>query len=254
MVRLISDPIVRADLVRNVGWIQTNSTLEDPDLVLSGGSNSTSFRFLQDNGVPSSAYSVNLIWALVNYWNLYRSTMAADLLPDFYAVLRGSVNHQAHLATKQADGKWHMPEMQSPEFPLGARGGDTTYQLALFKWALRTLFTVCDLLHCDEPRRPLFTDIYQNLAPFPMNNHVALGAGRGLQISKDTLVTTSHRHYSHMLACWNTGILDWEKADERQVCLDTLDNWHAGCNQGACVSGKGTCTPDKDMTWEWVRA
>ena len=55
-----------------MAWITTNSTLQDPDLVLSGPSNSTSFRFLQDAGVPSSSYSVNLLWVLVNYWNLYR--------------------------------------------------------------------------------------------------------------------------------------------------------------------------------------
>ena len=50
-------------------------------------------------------------------------TQDGDLLPDFYAVLRGSVNHQAHLATKGTDGLWHMPETNSPEYPLGAAGG-----------------------------------------------------------------------------------------------------------------------------------
>ena len=90
-----------------------------------------------------------------------------------------------------------------------------------------------------------------NLAAFPVDDEVPIGQGRGLQISKGTLVTTSHRHYSHMLPCWNTGLLDWETPSERQVCLDTLDNWHAGCNKGACVTGQGVCTPDQDMTWEW---
>ena len=126
--------------------------------------------------------------------------------------------------------------------------GDTNYQLALTLWGIRTLLKVCDLLHCEEPRRSQFEDLATNLAPFPASTDVAIGAGRGLHISKDTLVTTSHRHYSHMLPCWNTGLLDWDKAESRRLCLDTLDNWHAGCNKGACVTaspdyGTATCDP-----------
>ena len=68
---------------------------------------------------------------------LYRATMDADLLPDLYTLLRGSVNHQLHLATKGSDGKLHMPVMKSPEYPLPSLGGDTNYQLALTKWGLR---------------------------------------------------------------------------------------------------------------------
>jgi hypothetical protein len=49
-----------------------------------------------------------------------KATMDQTLLPDLYAILRGSVNHQAHLAFKAADGIWHLPPMLSPEYPLGA--------------------------------------------------------------------------------------------------------------------------------------
>ena len=58
-----------------------------------------------------------------------------------------------------------------------------------------------------------------------------------------------------MLACWNTGMLSFDKPDERQICLDSLDNWHAGQNGGACNNYTGTtyadCKPSADMTWEW---
>ena len=47
----------------------------------------------------------NLDWVLINWWNLYRSTQDATLLPDLYAVLRGEVNKQVHLAIKnETDG------------------------------------------------------------------------------------------------------------------------------------------------------
>ena len=250
MTRLLSSPMVRADLSDNVRWIATNSTATDPDLVLSGPNGITGFRFVQDVQVKPPAYACNLMWVLVNYWNLYRSTMDTALLPDLYAILRGSVNHQAHLAAKGADGKYHLQPMNSPEYPLGAAGGDTNYQLALFKWGLSTLFKICALLEsCDaDPRLALFRDMHENLAPFPSD-------ARGLKISKDTSVATSHRHYSHLVPCWNTGMLSWDNADDRTLCIKSLDNWHAGANNGACNAGafydESKCNPGKDMTWEW---
>jgi hypothetical protein len=74
-----------------------------------------------------------------------------------------------------------------------------------------------------------------------------IGGGLGLKISKDTSFTTSHRHYSHMLACSNTGVLSWDQPKDRQLCLDTIDNWHSG--QGG--QDNIPRDPAKDMTWEW---
>lgn len=144
------------------------------------------------------------------------------MLPDFYALLRASVNHQVHLARKGTDGRWHLPPMQSPEYPLcsldGCAGGDTAYQLSLLAWGLRTLQQTCDLLPgCEDARHALFDDVRTNLADLPVSRDMALGWGRGLMISREVLANTSHRHYSHMLACWNTGVLDWDKPDDRQV-------------------------------------
>ena len=118
MTRLLSDPIVRTDLAFNVNWIQKNSTPTDPDLAISGPYGVTSFRFIQDSMVVPPSYPVNLLWVLVNYYNLYRATLDATLLPDLYALLRGAVNHQVHLAVKGADGLWHLPVTRSPEYPL----------------------------------------------------------------------------------------------------------------------------------------
>ena len=79
--------------------------------------------------------------------------------------------------------------------------------------------------------------------------------GKGLMVNSEVAFTTSHRHYSHMLACWNTGLLSFDHPDERQICLDSLDNWHSGQNGGACNKYTGSnyaeCKPSFDMTWEW---
>ena len=132
-------------------------------------------------------------------WNLYRATMDDDLLPDLYTLLRGAVNHQLHEATKEGpDGTLHMPVMNSPEYPLPAKGGDTNYQLALTKWGLKTLIQICGLLHCEDPKQAEFQAALQNLADEPVSD-AEIGKGKGLMVSKGTAFTTSHRHYSHMI-------------------------------------------------------
>lgn len=255
LARLLSDPIVYSDLARNVDWITTATTEADPDLVASGPNGITSYRFIEDGGVTLPAYQTNLLWVLVNVYNLYRTTLDLTLLPPLYSVLRASVNHQLHLATKGPDGKYHMPPTGSPEYPVGCEsgcaGGDSTYHLALTKWGLRTLPKICAELQCDEPRDARFRDLLDNLADFAASDQLPIGHGRGLQISAGVVVNTSHRHYSHMLPCWNTGLLSWDVPEERALCLDTLDNWHGGSNRGACVRGDPQCRPTQDMTWEW---
>ena len=89
-------------------------------------------------------YQTNLDWVLINFWNLYRATQDADLLPDLYALLRGEVNKQVHIATKRADGVYTWPSMGSPEYP-APPGPNTNYQLALTKWGLTTLLKICDV-------------------------------------------------------------------------------------------------------------
>jgi hypothetical protein len=239
-----------------VAWISTASTSIDPDLVVSGPNGIASYRFIENNGTQLPGYQTNLLWVLINVYNLYRITLDITLLPPLYSLLRASVNHQLHLAEKDRSGVYHMPLTASPEYPIGClegcAGGDTTYQLALTKWGLRTLSKICTVLQCDEPRQAQFDDLLQNLADFPASNTLPIGKGRGLQISRGVVVNTSHRHYSHMLPCWNTGLLSWEVPEERALCLDTLDNWHGGCNAGACARGDAVeCHPSEDMTWEW---
>ena len=66
------------------------------------------------------------------------------------------MNHQLHEATASADGRLHLPVMNSPEYPLPALGGDTNYQLALTKWGLKTAIRICALLGCEDPKQAEF--------------------------------------------------------------------------------------------------
>ena len=48
----------------------------------SGPDGITSFRFLENHDVKPPMYSTNLLWALVNFWNLYRVYGHFDVILD----------------------------------------------------------------------------------------------------------------------------------------------------------------------------
>ena len=77
--------------------------------------------------------------------------------------------------------------------------------LGIASLSLKTAIKICELLRCEDPKQEEFKSALQNLADEPVSD-ADIGKGKGLMISKGTAFTTSHRHYSHMIGCWNTGV------------------------------------------------
>jgi hypothetical protein len=48
-----------------------------------------------------------------------------------------------------------------------------------------------------------------------------------------------------MIGCWNTGVFSWDDPQQRQLCLDSLDNWHSGQNEPWAVESI-ECPPPSD--------
>ena len=65
----------------------------------------------------------NLIWTMHNYWLHYRHNMDQAMLRErLFPVLKASVNYLLRQLTPGKDGKLHLPEATSPEYPkTGAR-------------------------------------------------------------------------------------------------------------------------------------
>jgi len=97
-------------------------------------SHTTCYEGLRGNGTCAPEKYINpgdFTWALHNYYLQYRYSMDHSMVTDqkkhaFYPLLRDSVNLYLHLMTKEADGKWHLPSMHSPEY---GHDSDNNYNL-----------------------------------------------------------------------------------------------------------------------------
>eukprot|EP00039_Didymoeca_costata_P002261 m.58769 g.58769 ORF g.58769 m.58769 type:complete len:807 (+) comp11199_c0_seq1:36-2456(+) len=221
-VRWISSKQVHTGLVSNVPEEFRSDSLAAPH-------NIAGFFASSYQPVEPPEYVSNLLWTLVDLWNQYRFTMNNTVLELFYPLLRGAVHHHLHLATEGKDGYLHFEPTMSPEYPSEYIGeGDTTYQLSLFKWGLRTLIKACKLLgkKCPDTDLRPYVEALQKAPPYAVSNE-AVGHGGGLMVAKNLSFATSHRHFSHLLPCWNLGELDWGNAhdEEMSLCRKSLLNW-----------------------------
>lgn len=172
----------------------------------------------------------NLTWAMHNAWLAYRHTMDDARLRDFiYPVLRRAVNFYLHFLFEGADGRLHLPTTFSPEYALAR---DCNYDLALLSWGCRTLLAATERLGIDDELRPRWRDVVDRLVDPPQ------GAD-GLWIGADRQLTSSHRHYSHLLWFYPLHVLDVTEPANRDLLERSVTHWvgFAGALQGYTFTG-----------------
>jgi hypothetical protein len=156
-------------------------------------------------GVPGQAKPNpelgNLTWALHNVWLTYRHTMDIHLLRDtLFPLLRRAMNYYLHFLAPGADGKLHLGPTFSPEY--GVLAPDCNYDLALIRWACRTLIDTANTLGITDPLAPRWREVLDTLVAYPVDK-------TGYLIGAGVPLAMSHRHYSHMLMVYplyeNTG-------------------------------------------------
>jgi alpha-L-fucosidase 2 len=141
----------------------------------------------------------NLTWALHNAWLAYRHTMDDRRLRHvIYPLLRRAVNFYLHFLTESDDGRLHLPTTFSPEYALAR---DCNYDLALLWWGCRTLLDSTDRLGIEDELAPRWRDVLDRLVEPPQGPD-------GLWIGADRQLTSSHRHYSHLLWFYPLNILE----------------------------------------------
>lgn len=184
--------------------------------------------------VPSGDFGVpevgNLPWALHNVWLRYRHTMDDGLLRDVvFPLLRRAVNYYLHFLQEGADGRLHLPETYSPEY---ATTRDCNYDLALLTWGCRTLLSSAERLRIDDPLRDRWRDVLARLTPPPQGPD-------GLWIGADKQLTTSHRHFSHLLWFHPLHLLDVTQPADRDLLQRSLAHWIGlpGAQQGYTFTG-----------------
>ena len=140
----------------------------------------------------------DLAWALHNDWLFYRyAGDSRGLIKNWVPKAAQVVERYQRKLVKEADGKLHLLQTQSPEYPgpAGTKGfanfDDSNYNLALLRWMLNALIEA-DPASAQTPfRKQLLAD----LTPLVMGPD-------GLMIARNQPVAISHRHYSHLLALY----------------------------------------------------
>ncbi|WP_436496343.1 glycosyl hydrolase family 95 catalytic domain-containing protein [Actinokineospora sp. HUAS TT18] len=161
----------------------------------------------------------NLTWALHNVWLAYRHTMDDNLLRDtIFPRLRKAINFYLHFLTKDAAGVYHLPTTYSPEY---ANASDCNYDLALIHWGCRTLLASADRLGISDPLAAKWQDVLDNLVAPPQD------PVQGLMIGKDVKLSSSHRHFSHLLWFYPLYELDVNVQANRDLLTKSLAHWQS---------------------------
>ncbi|MFB7608645.1 glycosyl hydrolase family 95 catalytic domain-containing protein [Streptomyces gardneri] len=159
----------------------------------------------------------NLTWALHNAWLAYRHTMdEAFLRATVFPLLRKAVNYYLHFLTEDDTGVLHLPATYSPEYGTTA---DCNYDLALLHWGCATLLEATARLGMADPLTDRWQDVLDRLTPPPQD------AEEGLLIGRDLRLTSSHRHYSHLLWFYPLHQLDVADPAGQALLRRTMKHW-----------------------------
>jgi alpha-L-fucosidase 2 len=160
----------------------------------------------------------NLIWVMHNHWLHWRHTLDEDLRRRLYPLLAAAVAYVVHRLAPGPDGKLHLPEAVSPEFPETAP--DTNYDLALLRWGLQTLLQLQERRGAEgeDPRAARWRDILARLTPYPVGDS-------GYLIGRDQPLDKSHRHFSHLMMIYPLRLVTGARPGERALIERSLAHW-----------------------------
>jgi len=159
----------------------------------------------------------NLVWVMHNYWLHWRHGMDEALLRDrLFPLLKQSVNYLLHRLEPGDDGRLHLPEAVSPEYPETAP--DTNYDLSLLRWGCRTLLALDERLGAGDPLAPRWRETLARLTPYPVGpTGYLIGRGQPLEVS--------HRHFSHLLMVYPLRLVTGEDPEERVLIERSVAHW-----------------------------
>ncbi|HVK24286.1 MAG TPA: Tat pathway signal sequence domain protein [Actinokineospora sp.] len=183
----------------------------------------------------SGAEVGDLTWALHNAWLAYRHTMDDNYLRNtVFPLLRKAINFYLHFLAKDAGGVYHLPKTYSPEY---ADTRDCNYDLALIHWGCKTLLAAADRLDITDTLASKWQDVLDNLVTPPQD------ATQGLWIGADSKLTSSHRHYSHLLGFYPLYNYDVTTNTAHRTLLETsVKHWlsFTGALYGYSFTGSGS--------------
>lgn len=176
----------------------------------------------------------NLTWLLYYYWQycIYKNDIA-ELADRFYPLLRKSIAYYSHIIYKGNDGKYHLPLTASPEYKAAE---DCNYDLSILRWGLETLLSINKDFKMNDDRAAHWRDILTNLTPYPENEK------EGFLIGRDVHLTSSHRHYSHLLMIYPLRLITPNNLTDRERIIRSMNHWigQKGALQGYSYTGSSS--------------
>ncbi|MDH3719443.1 MAG: dienelactone hydrolase, partial [Planctomycetota bacterium] len=163
-----------------------------------------------------------LAWVLHNYW-LHcayagdRARMRDKLFPLLRKNVNGYLNYLRENPVPADDGKIHIKQSWSPEYP-GGHGQDINFTLALLRWSCQTLVDINAEHDLNDPLLPEWQNILDNLVEFQVDEN-------GLRIGKDIPFAKPHRHYSHLLGFYPLAVITPEDPADKKMLRTSLDHW-----------------------------
>ena len=160
----------------------------------------------------------NLLWVMLYYYKYYQySGDKVELKEKIYPLLKKSVNYLLHLLHADDKDILHLVKSHSPEY---ADVEDAHYSLAGLIWGLQTLMEVNQLLGLNDADKHSWSKVLQALTPLHSNDH-------GFMVGKDVELTSSHRHYSHLMAIYPYRLLDMSNPSHRSTTLKSIHHWQS---------------------------
>ena len=158
-------------------------------------------------------------WVAHHFWLHYLYSQDEVFLREkAYPFMREFMKFFVGYLEKGEDGLYHLPWDSSPEFEY-RMGWDVTCSLALIRFLAETLLKSADILGLSEPDAPTWKEILNHLAPYPEDH-------TGLLIMKDTPLSHSHRHHSHLMPIHPLGLLNVDGSEaERSLISRSINTW-----------------------------
>jgi hypothetical protein len=158
----------------------------------------------------------NLIWSCHNYWLQTRyADDAARRREKLFPLLKRAVAYHMHLVQEGPDGRLHLPKTHSPEY---GDAPDCNYDLAMLRWGCQTLESICQEADIDDPQRPQWRKVLEDLVDFPADEN-------GWLIGRGVPMTEGHRHYSHLMMFYPLHLVTWDQADKRDLIRRSVEHW-----------------------------
>ncbi len=158
----------------------------------------------------------NLTWVMQDCYMMYRRSMDDTLLREkIFPLLKRAVNNQIH-HLYEADGRWHMPSTESPEYGMAR---DANYELAALRWGCQTLLESCRRLKLADPQIAQWQDILKRLVDYPVDEN-------GYRIGADEPFRKAHRHASHLLMIYPYATVNIEQPENRDVIRRSVQHFY----------------------------